>query len=148
IEPELQYCSWMLDGVPAGTGRAWTFAARPGDLGRHRVEVVVSGRTGVGRRSWAVLVRPGRPPHVVTDPPPGTLEVASESALRFKVIAEPAAHNEHVTLTTWSIDGAPAGQGDSLTLATDQMGTRTVRARILTDLGASATREWHVAVRP
>src|SRR5262245_54673052 len=145
--PDLHY-GWTLDSVPAGTGPRWTFIAHPTDVGRRRVEVVVTGRAGAERRTWTVLVRPPRPPNVVADPPPGTLEVTNDSPLRLRVTAQPATHDEHVRLTSWSVDGAPAGQGDSFALKTDRAGARTVRALVLTDLGATTTREWRGIVRP
>ena len=143
--PELHY-GWTLDGVPAGTGAQWTFAPRPGDLGRRRVEVVVTMRGGAERRAWSVLVRAPRPPDVVTEPPAGQIEVKSETPIKLKVKAEPAAHGERVRVTSWSVDGSPAGQGETFTVRADRPGPRTIRALVVTDLGATAIREWRVDV--
>jgi hypothetical protein len=143
--PDLHY-GWTLDGVPAGTGARWTFAPRPGDLGRRRVEVVVTARGGAERRAWTVLVRAPRAPHIVTEPPAGPVEVKNDAPLKLKVTAEPGAQGEHVRVTSWSVDGAPAGQGETFTVRADRPGSRTVRALVVTDLGATAIREWHVDV--
>ncbi|HLY38205.1 MAG TPA: hypothetical protein VKU61_09220 [Candidatus Binatia bacterium] len=143
--PDLHY-GWTLDGVPAGTSARWTFAPRPGDLGRRRVEVVVTTRGGAERRAWSVLVRPPLPPDVVTEPPAGQIEVKNETPIKLKVKAEPAARGERVRVTSWSVDGSPAGQGETFTLRADRPGPRTVRALVVTDLGATAIREWRVDV--
>ena len=59
-------------------------AAAPARLVRSspaRVEVVVTTRGGAERRAWAVLVRPPRPPDVVTEPTAGPVEVKNDAPL-------------------------------------------------------------------
>ena len=145
--PDLRF-GWAVDGRPSGTGPRWTYAPRPGDVGRRRVEVVVSGREGAERRAWDVRVKSARPPRVVeAEPASATLDVVARSPLRLRVEPRPGTSGERLT-TTWEIDGVPARDGNSFTLRPERAGVTVVRAVVHSDLGPTATREWRISVAP
>lgn len=145
--PDLRY-GWTLDGRPAGTGPRWTYVPMIEDAGTRRVEVMVVGREGSVARGWRVRVRPGRAPEIVAaEPPVELVEGTAGGALRLALSAR--AREPGVTVAIgWTVDGAPAGEGRSLTLRPQRAGSVTVRAVATTQTGGSASREWRVAVRP
>ena len=55
-------------------------------------------------------------------PPAGQIEVKNEAPIKLRVNAEPAARGEHVRVTSWSVDGTPAGQGETFTVRADRPG--------------------------
>jgi len=144
LGPDLRY-SWSVDGAPAGVGPRWIYTPDVRDVGRRRVELVVSGREETERRSWLVRVRPPHPPTVATEPAPGAVRVASAGALRLRVEPGPVVPGDRVR-TVWQVDGAPAGEGNALTFHAARPGPALVRAVIRTDSGATTTREWRVDV--
>ncbi len=147
--PDLHY-GWTVDGRPAGTGPRWTYAPEPSDVGRRRIEVVVNGREGAERRLWNVRVRPARPPQVVdAQPVQGAVDLVLGAPLRLRIDPRPATPGEHLSVA-WQLDGAPVGDGNTVTLRPERAGMSVVRAVVKSDLGVSATREWrlHVALPP
>jgi hypothetical protein len=134
--------TWTIDGRPAGDGPEWTYVARAGDVGRRRVDVAVGGTSGVARRTWFVRVKPPRPPRLLlVEPVQPRLEVAAGSSLTLLVSAEPTARNESVR-TTWLVDGAAAGEGETFTFAPAR--SVVVRALVQSDLGPVVRLEWSV----
>ncbi|HYR96880.1 MAG TPA: hypothetical protein VEM57_09090, partial [Candidatus Binatus sp.] len=145
--PDLRF-GWTVDGQPAGTGPRWSYAPRAADVGRRRVEVVVSGREGAEVRSWNVRVKAARPPQVVeAQPASPAVDVVARSSLRLRVDPRPATPNERL-VTAWQIDGVPAGDGNSFTLRPERPGVTVVRAVVRSDLGPTVTREWRIMVAP
>src|SRR6185369_4216055 len=119
--PELRY-GWTIDGRAAGTGPRWSWSPQPDDVGRRRVEVVVSGRDTAERRAWDVRVRPARAPRVLeVEPAAETLQLANQAPLRLRVAARAATPNEELR-TSWQVNGAPAGDGDAFTFRPERSG--------------------------
>ena len=50
--------AWTIDGAPAGSGAALTYAPAAADVGSHTIEVTLTGKT---RRTWDVVVLDGDP---------------------------------------------------------------------------------------
>src|SRR5207247_1593995 len=61
--------------------------------------------------------------------------------------ARPAAGGETVR-TSWTVDGVPAGEGETLRLAPTHLGRFRARALALGSLGSATAREWEIDVRP
>jgi hypothetical protein len=140
--------AWTLDGRPAGTGPRWVYAADAGAVGRRRVEVTVTGAGGSVRRTWAVRVRPARPPRILGAEPDGaSVTSAPGAALDLRLVAAPATPGEALR-TTWTVDGRAAGDGERLTLRPERSGVLVVRAEVTGALGATARRDWRVIVAP
>ena len=144
--PDLHY-GWTVDGAPAGTGPSWTYVPGRGDVGRRRVEVIVAARDGTERRTWAVRVRPARPPDLVlTQPASPNIDLEPSKSIQLRVRAEPRP-SEHLR-TIWQVDGTAAGEGETFTLRPDRPGVRVVRATVQSDLGTSTRLEWRVNALP
>jgi hypothetical protein len=145
--PQVHY-GWTIDGRPAGTGPRWSYAPQPSEVGHRRVEVAVSAREGLERRAWNVLVRPARPPELIeAQPAAPTVNVVAGTPVRLRVDPRPATSAERLSVT-WQLDGAAAGEGNAVTLHPTRAGASVVRAVVRSDLGASTTREWRLAVAP
>src|SRR5439155_150356 len=84
---------------------------------------------------------------VLTEPPPGTLQVASGTPLRLHVDAVPATANERLR-ASWQVDGAPAGEGEAFAFRSATPGAKLVRVVVRSDVGATAVREWRIDVAP
>ncbi|HTD26959.1 MAG TPA: hypothetical protein VK649_08270 [Candidatus Elarobacter sp.] len=142
-------CSWRLDGqtIP-GMALTWDFVPTPAHMGAHRVTLRLDGPAGAAERWWAVRVEPPRPPRVeVASPAATTLEVAQDEGVDLVLRARPAAGGETVR-TSWTVDGMPAGEGETLRLAPTHLGRFRARALALGSLGSATAREWEIDVRP
>src|SRR5437773_10980733 len=142
-------CSWRLDGqtIP-GMALTWDFVPTPAHMGAHRVTLRLDGPAGTAERWWAVRVEPPRPPRVeVASPAATTLEVAQDEAVDLVLRARPAASGETVQ-TSWTVDGVPAGRGETLRLAPSHLGRVRARALALGSLGSATAREREIDVRP
>lgn len=138
---------WRLDGATVGSGPAWTFVPGPGDVGTHVVELEVSGGGTTRRRQWGVRVTPPRLPRVAAASPATdtvTTDVDRDVVLRFDV--RPGTPGETVRVT-WSVDGAPAGEGDTLHWRATEPANVRARALAVGSLGAAVGREWRILVR-
>jgi hypothetical protein len=134
--------AWTIDDRPAAEGPEWTYVARPGDVGRRRIDVAVAGATGVTRRSWFVRVKPARPPRLlVVEPVQPHVDVVAGSPVTLRVSAEPTARNETLR-TAWLVDGAAVGEGETFTFAPER--PVVVRAQVQSDLGPVVRLEWHL----
>lgn len=135
---------WTLDGRAVGSASQWSFAPTAADLGLHRVAVIVTAREGTVSRVWSVRVLPPEPP-TLTDVSPReeTLETPARTWLRFRVRATASSELEQVTIA-WTVDGAAAGQGDTLRWRPPQPGSFRVRALVTSSLGSAVAREWRV----
>src|SRR5207302_1969120 len=76
-----------------------------------------------------------------------TLEVAQDEGVDLVLRARPAAGGETVR-TSWTVDGVPAGEGETLRLAPTHLGRFRARALALGSLGSATAREWEIDVRP
>src|SRR5207245_4512970 len=93
-------------------------------------------------------VEPALPPGGVgASPAPPALEVAPDETVELVVRARPSAGGETVR-TSWTVDGVPAGEGDTLRLAPSRVGRVRARALALGSLGSATAREWEIDVRP
>jgi len=139
---------WRLDGTPVATGPAWTFAPGAADVGHHVVVLEVRGRPGRrATRRWDVRVAPPRLPRVSSSSPTDdtvSVEVDREVVLRFD--ARPATPGETVRIL-WSVDGAPAGEGDTLKWRAREPANVRARALAIGSLGAAVGREWRILAR-
>jgi hypothetical protein len=136
---------WRLDGVAVGTGPAWTFAPSAADVGHHVVLLATAAEPS-GRR-WDVRVRPPRLPRVASVSPPGdtvSVNVGRDAVLRFD--ARPATPGETVRVT-WTVDGEPAGEGDTLRWRSSEPVNVRARAVALGSHGAAVGRAWRILVR-
>jgi hypothetical protein len=142
---ELRY-GWTVDGKVAGTGPRWTFIPTPDQVGRRRVEVTVSDRQGSVRHAWMVRVDGARPPRIIgAEPAEGVVQLAPGNDLKLRLEAESATGTEQLK-TTWTVDGKPAGEGETFSLRPTKPGRVVVGAQVQSDLGVSSRREWRVAV--
>jgi len=142
-------CSWRLDGqtIP-GMALTWDFVPTAAHMGTHRVTLRLDGPAGAAERWWAVRVEPPRPPRVeVASPASTTLEVAQDEGVDLVLRTRPAASGETVQ-TSWTVDGVPAGEGETLRLAPSHLGRVRARALALGSLGSATAREWEIDVRP
>src|SRR5947208_14382813 len=142
-------CSWRLDGqtIP-GMALPWDFVPTPAHMGAHRVTLRLDGPAGAAERWWAVRVEPPRPPRgAVASPASTTLEVAQDEGVDLVLRTRPAASGETVQ-TSWTVDGVPAGEGETLRLAPSHLGRVRARALALGSLGSATAREWEIDVRP
>src|SRR5436190_11673826 len=142
-------CSWRLDGqtIP-GMALTWDFVPTAAHMGAHRVTLRLDGPAGAAERWWAVRVEPPRPPRVeVASPASTTLEVAQDEGVDLVLRTRPAASGETVQ-TSWTVDGVPAGEGETLRLAPTHLGRFRARALALGSLGSATAREWEIDVRP
>src|SRR5881296_957727 len=122
-------CTWRLDDqtVP-GMALTWDFVPTPAHMGEHRVTLRLDGPAGFAERWWAVRVEPPRPPRVeVASPAATTLEVAQDEAVELVLRTRPSAGGETVR-TSWTVDGVPAGEGETLRLAPTHLGRFRARA--------------------
>ena len=145
--PDAAAMRWQLDGTTVGAGPTWTFEPGPEDIGRHVVRLAVAGPTGVTRRRWDVWVRPPRLPRVAAREPATdtvSVEVGREVVLRFD--ARPATPGESVRIV-WTVDGAPAGEGDTLRWSASEPADVRVRALAVGSLGAVVGQDWRIQVR-
>src|SRR5438034_769618 len=141
-------CSWRLDGqtIP-GMALTWDFVPTAAHMGTHRVTLRLDGPAGAAERWWAVRVEPPRPPRVeVASPASTTLEVAQDEGVDLVLRTRPAASGETVQ-TSWTVDGVPAGEGETLRLAPSHLGRVRARALALGSLGSATAREWEIDVR-
>jgi hypothetical protein len=65
--------------------------------------------------------------------------------VKLSIAAEAATPDERLH-TSWTVDGAPVAEGNSVTLRPPRAGVVTVRALVSSDLGGTATRDWRVRV--
>jgi hypothetical protein len=135
---------WTLDGRPVGSASQWSFAPIAADVGLHRVAVTVTAREGTVSRVWSVRVLPPEPPTLAdVSPREETIETPARTWLRFRVRATPSSELEQVTIA-WTVDGEPAGEGDTLRWRPPQPGSFRVRALVTSSLGSAVAREWRV----
>jgi hypothetical protein len=138
---------WQLDGATVATGPTWTFAPSAADVGRHVVLLGVTTGGESASRRWNVRVTPPRLPRVATASPAGgtvSVDVDREVVLRFD--ARPAAPGESVRVV-WTVDGQPAGEGDTLRWRGTEPANVRARALALGSLGAAVGHEWTILVR-
>jgi hypothetical protein len=145
VDPAAPGARWRLDGVPVATGAAWTFTPSPADVGRHVVRLATA--ADPSRRRWDVRVRPPRLPRVASVSPAAStvsVEVDREVVLRFD--ARPATPGETLRIA-WTVDGVPAGEGDTLRWRASEPANVRARAVALGSHGAAVGREWSILVR-
>src|SRR5262249_19363577 len=138
---------WQLAGATMATGPTWTFAPSAADVGRHVVLLAVTAGGESATRRWDVRVTPPRLPRVAAASPATgtvTVEVDREVVLRFDV--RPATPGETVRVL-WTVDGAPAGEGNTLRWRKGEPANVRARALALGSLGAAVGREWTILVR-
>src|SRR5436309_613436 len=142
-------CAWRLDGqTTPGTALTWDFVPTAAQVGMHRVALRIEGRAGATERWWAVRVEPPRPPGVVVASPAApTLEVAPDETVELVLRARPSAGGETVR-TSWTVNGVPAGEGETLRVAASRVGRVRARALAIGSLGSATAREWEIDVRP
>lgn len=140
--------SWRLDGRAVADGTTtWEFTPTAPQVGTHELLVTDHG-SGLTRHGWAVRVEPPLPPRVLgTAPAAQTLEVDEREGVRLSMQARPSARGETVR-TTWTVDGAAAGEGDSVRLVLPRAGRVRARAVAVGSLGSAVVREWEIVVRP
>ena len=144
-----QCCTWQLDGhtTPA-RALGWDFVPTSAQVGTHRVTLRIEGRAGATERWWAVRVEPPRPPAVVVASPAApALEVAPDETVELVLRTRPSAGGETVR-TSWTVNGVPAGEGETLRVAASRVGRVRARALAIGSLGSATAREWEIDVRP
>jgi hypothetical protein len=141
---DLRY-GWTVDGRPAGTGPRWLYVPGPADVGRRRIEVVVSAPEGARRRAWTVRVRSARAPRIRVAEP-GTSEVRVEAGTLLELRVVPEAGAGEPLETTWTVAGRPAGTGERLALRPEGPGEQVVRALVTSALGPTTGVEWRLEV--
>ena len=142
-------CTWRLDDhtVP-GMALTWDFVPTPRQMGEHRVTLRLDAPGGVAERWWAVRVEPPRPPRVeVASPANPALEIGPDQTVELVLRARPSADGETVH-TSWTVDGALAGEGEKLELSPARLGRIRVRALATGSLGSATAREWEIDVGP
>jgi hypothetical protein len=146
-DPEARYV-WFLDGRPlAVAGPVWEYAPRAADTGTHRLKLRLIAAGRVTTRTWGLRVKPPRPPVIVMASPTGTsLVLGAGETVDLVLRARPAAPAETVQ-TSWTVDGAPAGEGDRLRVPAPVAGTVRARALVVGSLGAAVAREWTISAR-
>lgn len=148
VAPEIGAAGrWRLDGAEVATGPTWTFAPSPADVGRHVVLLAVPTGGESTTRRWDVRVTPPRLPRVAAaSPAEGTVsvEVDREVVLRFD--ARPATPEETVRVV-WTVDGVPAGEGNTLRWRGSEPANVRARALAVGSFGAAVGREWSILVR-
>ncbi len=141
------HARWRLDGTTMSTGTTWTFAPAAADVGRHVVTVTAGEGEAAAARRWDVRVTPPRLPRVaVASPADATVsvEVGRDVVLRFD--ARPATPGETVHIA-WTVDGVPAGEGDTLRWHGDEPANVRARALAVGSFGAAVGRDWSILVR-
>ena len=137
---------WSVDGSAAGSGETWTYKPGRDQVGRRRIGVEIFGSTGTSTRLWAVRIQRARGPRIVSASPPGDMVDAQvDTPVRFAVATRAGGDGETLR-TTWMLDGARVGQGETLNLRPERPGTFRLRAIASGDRGATLTREWRLAV--
>ena len=134
---------WTLDGDPVDATAEWTFAPTAAQVGSH----VVSLTSTAGKQTWLVRVIPPHLPRVAAAIPAGdtvSAEVDRPVSLRFDV--RPSAPGETVTIA-WTVDGMPAGEGDTLRWSWNEPVNARARAVATSSLGSAVGREWRILVR-
>ncbi len=142
-------CFWQLNrrAIP-GSLPVWLFVPTVTQVGTHHLTVAVHGPHGMAEHGWTVRVDPPRPPHVVAAAPAATsLEAAEDEPVELTMEARAATAGETVQ-TSWTVDGAPAGEGERLRLDTRRAGTIRARALATGSYGAAVAREWQITVSP
>jgi hypothetical protein len=142
-------CFWRIDGrTISGALPEWSFTPTTSHIGRHTLTVDIHEPTAITHRAWALRVEPAHPPRVVaTTPEASALQVDDGEAVELSLRTEPAGEGESVH-TAWTVDGAPAGEGDTLRIVPPHPGTVRARALATGSLGSAVAREWEIDVRP
>jgi hypothetical protein len=137
---------WTLDGRAVGGSRQWTFVPTVDDVGAHELVVGVTGPAGTARRVWNVRVEPPRPPTIASATPAAESFAAQVGkTVVFRVRAQAGLPDESIAIA-WSVDGAPAGSGDTFRWRASAPGVVRVRVLVTGALGAAVAREWRVTV--
>src|SRR5262249_44361032 len=135
---------WTLDGEPVDGTAEWTFAPTAAQVGSH----VVSLTPTAGNKTWLVRVIPPHLPHVAAAIPAGdtvSAEVDRPVSLRFDV--RPSAPGETVTIA-WTVDGMPAGGGDTLRWSWNEPVNARARAVATRSLRSAGGRAGGLPVPP
>src|SRR5437870_57317 len=112
--------------------------------------VLRHGRVAVDARHAAAPAVPQLPPVALGRPALATVSPARQ-AVRLRVgetrefSVEATGDELHYR---WTVDDAPAGKQESLTLHPMEPGTIVVRAVVASNLGAATTRQWRINVVP
>src|SRR5262249_62315264 len=98
--------------------------------------------------SWAARSDPPRPPRVeVATPAAPSFVAAPDEAVELVLRARPAADGETVG-TSWTVDGALAGEGERLELPPSRLGRGRGRALATGRLGSGTGGGGGIGVRP
>src|SRR5262249_46373593 len=138
---------WTLDGTAVATSPTWTFAPTAADVGPHVVTLAVSDGTTHTTRRWDVRVTPPRLPRIAAASPDAatvSTEVDRPVVLRFD--AKPGSPGETVEVR-WTVDGAFAGEGDTLRWSASEPANLRARAIAVGSFGAAVARDWLILVR-
>jgi hypothetical protein len=135
---------WMLDGTAVGSGPTWTFSPSASDVGSHQVSL--ASKDGAPIR-WNVRVTPPRLPRIAAaSPDVTTLSVQVDQPIELRFAARPGAPGETVQVR-WTVDGAFAGDGDTLHWSSSEPANLRARAMAVGSFGAAVARDWLILVR-
>jgi len=142
---DLHY-GWTLDGQPAGTGPRWIYAPTTDDI-RHPT---CRGHGGGAKRQRLTRLRvrvwPGRPPEIVTAEPPDSSSRRRRAApFGWRFRPAPASRVFRSPIA-WTVDGASAGTGRTLTLHPAHAGVMAVQAVASTPIRRSRAPRVRLAV--
>ena len=138
---------WTLDGAAAGSGAAWTFSPTASDVGPHVVSVAGSDGGGRTMHRWDVRVTPPRLPRVTGfAPDASTLSVEIDKPIELRFDARPGTPGETVQVR-WTVDGAFAGDGNTLLWASSEPANLRARAMAMGSFGGAVARDWLIMVR-
>src|SRR5262249_29383589 len=138
---------WTLDGTAVGSGPNWTFAPTAADVGPHVVALAASDGTAHTTRRWDVRVTPPRLPRVTAAlPDASTVSTEIDRPVELRFDAKPGSPGETVQVR-WTVDGAFAGEGDTLRWSASEPTNLRARAIAVGSFGAAVAREWLILVR-
>jgi hypothetical protein len=138
---------WTLDGAASGSGAAWTFSPTASDVGPHVVSVAGSDGGGRTMHRWDVRVTPPRLPRVTGfAPDASTLSVEIDKPIELRFDARPGTPGETVQVR-WTVDGAFAGDGNTLLWASSEPANLRARAMAMGSFGGAVARDWLIMVR-
>src|SRR5262249_57220944 len=107
------------------------------------------GRGGAGGETGGGPVRATPPPlprGVPAAPAGDTVSVDIDQPVSLRFDVRPSAPGETVSVA-WTVDGMPAGQGDTLRWSWNEPANARARAVATSSLGSAVGREWRIMVR-